>query len=111
MHRSYRNRRSLLLATLVGCAGAPVSGPRNALVFDDAFVQAACGECQFGLEGEGCDLAVRLGDRAWFVDGTAIDDHGDAHAADGFCNAVRRARVSGRVVDGRLVVTSFALVD
>jgi hypothetical protein len=49
-------------------------------------VEAACGECRFGLPGSGCDLAVRIDGVAYFVDGTGIDDHGDAHAQDGFCN-------------------------
>lgn len=76
-----------------------------------ALVETACGECQFDLPGDGCDLAVRIGDVAWFVSGTSIDDHGDAHATDGFCNAVRHARVSGHVEGDRFVVTDFALVE
>jgi hypothetical protein len=73
-------------------------------------VEASCGQCQFGLEGEGCNLAVRFEGQAYFVDGTGIDDHGDAHADDGFCNAVRQARVSGRIADGRFVATAFELL-
>ena len=74
-------------------------------------VEAACGQCQFGLAGHDCDLAVRIDGESYFVDGTEIDDHGDAHAADGFCNAVRQARVTGRVEDGRFIATSFELLD
>ena len=77
----------------------------------DAVVEASCGQCQFDLEGAGCDLAIRVGDQAWYVDGTGIDDHGDAHADDGFCNAVLPAKVSGQVVDGRFAATAFALTD
>ncbi len=73
-------------------------------------VEAACGECQFELEGDGCDLAVRIDGKAYFVDGIEIDDHGDAHADDGFCNAVRQARVQGCVENGRFVATSFELL-
>lgn len=73
-------------------------------------VEAACGECQFGLSGDDCDLAVRIDGTAYFVDGTGIDDHGDAHSDDGFCNAVRQARVQGRVENGRFVATSFELL-
>jgi hypothetical protein len=36
------------------------------------------------MEGKACDLAVRIDGKAYFVDGTSIDSHGDAHAADGF---------------------------
>ena len=54
-------------------------------------VETACGECQFKLSGKGCELAVRIDGKSYFVDGTDIDSHGDAHAKDGFCKAVRKA--------------------
>lgn len=59
-------------------------------------VEASCGQCQFGQKGKGCDLAIRYKGKTYFVKGSQIDDHGDAHAADGFCNAVRKARVTGQ---------------
>ena len=73
-------------------------------------VEASCGQCNFDLPGEGCDLAVRLDGEAYFVDGTDIDEHGDAHAADGLCNAIRTARVEGHVSGGRFQATSFELL-
>jgi hypothetical protein len=73
-------------------------------------VEAACGECLFELEGDGCDLAVRIDGKAYFVDGTDIDDHGDAHSDDGFCNAVRQALVQGSIENGRFAATSFELL-
>ena len=72
--------------------------------------EAACGQCRFGLKGEGCDLAVRIDGKAYFVDGTNIDDHGDAHAQDGFCNAIRKATVKGKVVNDRFVASYFKLL-
>lgn len=98
------------LAVACGSRGDASASPSSPAVLTDANVEAACGQCQFGLEGEGCDLAVRVDDDAWFVDGTSIDDHGDAHAEDGFCNAVRGARVTGQVEGGRFVATSFRLL-
>ena len=73
-------------------------------------VETACGECQFKLAGNGCDLAVRIDDKAYFVDGTDIDSHGDAHAKDGFCNAVRKAEVQGEIANNRFKVTYFKLL-
>ncbi|MBP4140702.1 hypothetical protein J3S90_02685 [Flavobacterium sp. P4023] len=73
-------------------------------------VEAACGQCQFDMKGHGCDLAVRIDGKSYFVDGTSIDAHGDAHADDGFCAAVRKAEVVGKIVDDRFKVTSFKLV-
>ena len=75
-----------------------------------AVVETACGECQFGLKGKSCDLAVKINGKAYFVDGTNINDHGDAHEDDGFCNAVRKAEVQGKLVNNRYKVTYFKLM-
>lgn len=73
-------------------------------------VEASCGECQFHMEGKGCHLAVRIKGKTYFVDGTTLDDHGDAHAADGFCEAIRQAEVQGKVRNKRYIVTYFKLI-
>ena len=87
-------------------AGAGAGDPpvRNAVV------PAACGQCRFGMEGEGCTLAVKIDGTAYYVEGTGIDDHGDAHAEDGFCEAVRQAEVSGRIEDGKFHASAFRLL-
>lgn len=74
-------------------------------------VEAACGECQFGMDGKSCDLTVKIDGKPYFVDGTSIDEHGDAHAANGFCNIVRKAEVQGEVVNGRFHASYFRLLD
>lgn len=73
-------------------------------------VEASCGQCQFGMKGNGCDLAVRIDGKAYFVEGTDIDKHGDAHAEDGFCQAIRKAEVVGTIKDKVFVVTQFKLL-
>lgn len=73
-------------------------------------VEAGCARCRFAADEPGCDLAIRMDGGTWLVSGTAIDDHGDAHAADGFCNATRQARVVGRFENERFVVDEFELV-
>lgn len=73
-------------------------------------VEVSCGECQFGMKGKGCDLAVRIGGKSYFVDGTKIDDHGDSHAKDGFCETIRKAEVTGTIVDNRFKVATFNLL-
>ena len=73
-------------------------------------VEASCGQCQFKMEGKGCNLAVRMDGKSYFVDGTSIDDHGDAHGADGFCEAIRKAEVQGEVVNNRFKATYFKVL-
>ena len=73
-------------------------------------VEASCGMCQFGMKSKDCSLAVRIDGKFYFVDGTSIDEHGDAHAKDGFCEAVRKAEVQGQIVDGRFKATYFKLL-
>jgi hypothetical protein len=73
-------------------------------------VEASCGMCKFGMKGGDCALAVRLDGKSYYVDGADIDHYGDAHAADGFCNAIRKAQVQGEVVDGRFKASYFKLL-
>lgn len=72
--------------------------------------EASCGQCQFKMAGKGCDLAVRINGKSYFVDGTKIDDHGDAHAKDGFCEKIRKAEIKGNIVNNRFVATYFKLL-
>lgn len=96
----------LLPLTLLACQSPDHAVPE----VHGIVVEAACGQCQFEQPGSDCDLAVRFDGGAYFVDGTGIDDHGDAHAQDGFCNAVRLALVEGVVVGERFVASSFTLL-
>lgn len=75
--------------------------------------EISCGQCQFGLKTQdGCDLAVRIDGKAFFVDGAHIDDFGDAHDKEtGFCEVVRKAEVKGMIENNRFQATSIELVD
>ena len=74
-------------------------------------VEASCGQCQFKMQGKGCSLAVRINNHSYFVDNANIDQFGDAHSDEGFCNAIRKAKVTGKIVNDRFVVSTFELVD
>jgi len=79
--------------------------------FDNQMVELSCGQCQLGMKGGGCSLAIRHGDETYFVADADIDDHGDAHADDGLCNCVRQARVTGTIKDGKLHATNIELIE
>lgn len=74
-------------------------------------VEVACGQCQFGMQDKaGCDLAVRIEGKSYFVEGTDIHKHGDAHAKDGFCSTIRKAEVTGKIDSNKFVVSEFKLL-
>lgn len=99
---------------IVFCASLVASAQTSISIADPAkkikVVETSCGECQFKMEGKGCHLAVRIKGKSYFVEGTTIDEHGDAHAADGFCEAIKKAEVQGKVVNNRFNVTYFKIV-
>jgi hypothetical protein len=62
------------------------------------------------MKEKGCDLAVRIEGKSYFVKGTSIDSHGDAHAKDGFCTCIRKAEVVGEIKDNIFIATYFKLM-
>jgi hypothetical protein len=100
----------LILAFMLG-ATAMNAQEKKAATQEPMIVEVACGQCMFGMKDKkGCDLAAMIDGKPYFVKGTKLDDHGDAHAADGFCSAVSKAEVIGELKDNIFVVTSFKLL-
>ena len=75
----------------------------------DGLVLASCGMCNFGKKDRTFSLSIQINKKAYNVKGTHIDDHGDSHAKDGFCNAVRVAKVSGKVEKDDFIAETFIL--
>jgi len=74
-------------------------------------VIASCGTCQLDMNSEtGCALAILYGGKKYWVDGTGITDHGDEHATDGFCEATRKAEVTGTFKGDRFTASSFTFI-
>ena len=75
--------------------------------------EVSCGQCKFDIEEPmGCDLAVRIVNKAYFIDGANIDDFGDAHdKTTGFCNVIRKANVVGSIEEGRFKATSIKIIE
>ena len=82
----------------------------KAVKSDKQLVEAGCGICKLGMKGDDCELAVRINGKSYLVEGTSIDEHGNAHAEDGFCNYVRKAEVKGEVVDNKFRASYFRLI-
>jgi len=87
---------------------------KKKLVFDPSKkvyeLASSCGTCMFKMQGKTCKLAVRFNNKDYYVEGTSIDDHGDAHSKEGFCNAIRKAKVQGEVVGDKFQVSYFELI-
>ena len=74
--------------------------------------EVSCGQCQFDLKTQnGCDLAIKIENQAYFIDGFGIDDFGDAHDKEtGFCEVIRNAEVTGKIQENRFNATSIKLI-
>lgn len=97
----------LLIYFSMGCThGHDAHAP----VTDCFAVEASCGQCNFDMEGDGCDLAVRYKNKKYWVSGSHIDSHGDAHADDGLCSAIHPAEVCGKLLGDTLFAESFKLL-
>jgi hypothetical protein len=104
---------SFLLSCFINSAASAQSTAKANVPDPNKKVQtaeASCGKCKFSLAGKSCDLAVRIDGKAYYVEGAGIDDFGDAHAHDGFCNAIRKAEVQGEVVGNKFKVSYFKLL-
>jgi hypothetical protein len=77
------------------------------------FAEISCGQCQFELDSKnGCDLAVRINDKAYFVEGFGINDFGDAHnKTTGFCEVIRKGEVVGIIENDKFIASSIKLID
>jgi monofunctional biosynthetic peptidoglycan transglycosylase len=84
--------------------------PREPVV-ETGPAKAGCATCVFHMKGvEGCKLAVEIDSRHYLVNGSDIDDHGDAHVSDGLCNTARRAKVKGRIPGDGFIAEEFCLL-
>ena len=114
MYRLYLSVSLLLLSSqvvLAGCGGCS-SGRKHSAYSEvpvglleriptnnrvEGNVLVSCGMCNF-LTGENdCSLAVKIGSKTLNVRGVKIDDHGDSHAIDGYCNVIKKVYVEGIV--------------
>tara|TARA_B100001059_G_scaffold165481_1_gene165074 strand:+ start:991 stop:1323 length:333 start_codon:yes stop_codon:yes gene_type:complete len=71
--------------------------------------EASCGICMFNMNGESCELAVKINDEKYYVKGADIDSFGDAHSDVGFCNAIRKVEIQGEFISNKFLLTYFKL--
>jgi hypothetical protein len=82
----------------VQAATTPVSANAQTL-------EMGCAGCVFSMPGaEGCQLAVKIGDKIHLVSGVEMPGH-----ETGLCDHSRMAAVDGRLDGERFVATAFEL--
>lgn len=73
-------------------------------------VEASCGSCNFNMPGDACQLAIKLDNKKYYVEGPNINDYGGSHSKNGFCKVVRKAQVQGKIVDDKFLASYFKLL-
>lgn len=94
-----------LLTLLISCGSVKKSNDKIAGTYN-----VSCGKCNYEMTGDGCDLGIEINGKFYYVEGSDLHDHGDAHAADGLCNVRREATVVGEIKNGVFVAESLELL-
>jgi len=71
------------------------SVPRNNYIEGNVLI--SCGMCNFMNGDRNCALAIKVGSKVLSVKDVGIDEHGDSHSKDGYCNVIKKVYVEGRV--------------
>ena len=69
--------------------------PRNNYIEGNVLI--SCGMCNFMNGDNDCALTIKVGPNVLSLKDVGIDDHGDSHAKDGYCNVIKKVYVEGRV--------------
>jgi len=93
------------IALLVSCGSLEKSGEKISGTF-----AVSCGMCNLDMTGDACALAIEIEDKTYYVEGSDLHDHGDAHAQDGLCTVRRDAKVVGQIKKGVFVAESLELL-
>jgi hypothetical protein len=70
----------------------------------------SCGICNLEMTGDDCELAIIIDAKKYYVEGSGINEHGDAHAEDGLCSVIRKANVKGVIKKGVFVAEKIELI-
>lgn len=74
-------------------------------------VEAGCGRCCFKSKGmKKCALSVKIDGQVYNVEGRDIKDFGKPRAKHGLCRAIRKAEVSGEIVNNNFMAYDFKLL-
>ena len=75
--------------------------PANKFIKGNVII--SCGMCNFMTNDNDCSMAIKIGKGVYNVSGVNINEHGDSHATDGYCNVIKKVYVEGRVSGNRFI--------
>lgn len=102
--------KSLLIAVVVFVMTSCATMKNKDTVIEGVY-DVSCGICNLEMTGDDCELAIIIDKKKYYVEGSGINEHGDAHAADGLCSVVRKASVKGVIKKGVFVAEKFNLIE
>jgi hypothetical protein len=97
----------LLLIVLLLSSSCAISKRNTAI---EGTYEVACGKCIYDMTGDKCDLAILIDGKYYYVEGSAVSDHGDEHADDGLCETSRKAQVKGKINYGIFVAEYVKII-
>ena len=65
--------------------------------------------CNFMTADNDCSLAIKVGANTYKVNGVGIDEHGNSHAKDGYCNVIKKAYVEGKIKNNKFMPSKMDL--
>ena len=81
----------------------------DSTLVDKKVVHAGCSKCVFHSSKK-CELAVKIDDKIYKIEGSSLKDHGKPRAKNGLCKTVREAEVTGKIENENIAVHSFKLL-
>lgn len=97
-----------LVATITILASCGALNKSNESI--EGVYDVSCGKCNFEMTGNGCDLAIQVEGKNYYVEGSNLHEHGNAHAEDGMCVVTLKAKVKGTISKGVFVAESLELL-
>lgn len=79
---------------------------------ENKIVQTGCGMCMFKAKSaKSCSVYVKIDDQFYETVGVDKKVTGTGHEADGYCEVIKKARISGEIKRGKFYATSFSYIE
>ena len=79
---------------------------------ENLITDAGCGMCMFKKKNtEGCAMAVKIDNKIYTVEGIDKKHFGPMHSENGYCKALKKARITGEIRKEKFYATKFEYVN